>query len=742
MKKIELLAPAGNIECLKSAIKNGADAVYFSGKNFGARKYANNFSDEEIIDAIKLCHLYGVKAYITVNILIYEDELEECINYVRFLHQNNVDAIIVQDIGLISILRMKFPNLEVHASTQAHNHNKNGIELLKNMGVKRVVLAREMSLDEINSIDVDIEKEVFIHGALCVSYSGCCLFSSMNGNRSGNRGSCTGPCRLPYKLLENGKETLQDGAFPLSTRSLCTIDKIDKLIKSGIASLKIEGRMKSSEYVGYVTRLYRNKIDEYYKSNKVNVSEDEIINLKKLYNREFTNGFLFEKEFKNVMNIKTSNHIGTILGKVLDINKKYIKVKLYDTVYQTDAIRINDKGMILNKIYDEKGLLVSKVEKGNIALFDNKIDIKNAKEVRKTIDSNLVNQINNYEEKKIDVSLSFKAYEGYKISLEISDQTNTIIEYGCIAQKSIKKGMDYESIKKHIDRFGNTPFTASNINIDIKGDIFIPINELNDLRRRLVAKLIDVRENYHPSIFIENDIESDNYKRNIDNTVKINVLVRNEEQLRTAAELKVNNIYIDDIKLYEKYKHLDNTFYRTPRVNKSDIHYDRMLINDIGMLKYKKNANIVTDSYLNITNTASIRFLLQNNVKLICLSYENDFNNIKNLSKYSDKLETIVYGRPEVMIMKYCPIKMIANKDKEPCNLCYKNSYSLKDTSGNIYPIKTRGHITTIYHRDVITKIDDIPKYLQLGITNFRIDLTDESPIMIKKIIKEIRKYE
>ena len=199
----ELLSPAGNIECLKAAINNGADACYLGGKSFGARAFAGNFTNEELKEAVEYAHLYGVKIYITVNTIIYNNEVEEFIEYIKYLYQIGVDALIMQDIGMISLVRQTFPNFEIHASTQLHNHNNEGIKALKDLGVTRIVLDREMTLEQIENINVDIEKEVFIHGALCNSYSGCCLFSSLNGGRSGNRGECTQPCRLPYKLIKN-----------------------------------------------------------------------------------------------------------------------------------------------------------------------------------------------------------------------------------------------------------------------------------------------------------------------------------------------------------------------------------------------------------------------------------------------------------------------------------------------------------------------------------------------------------
>ena len=255
MKKVELLSPCGNYECLKAAIHNGADAVYLSGKNFGARKYADNFTNDEIIEAIKYSHLYGVKVYITVNTMIYETEVDSVIEYLKFLYINNVDAVIMQDIGIISKIRKILPDLEIHASTQCHNHNDEGLQLFKDLGITRVVLDREMSLDEIKKLKTNIELEVFVYGALCVCYSGCCLFSSMNGGRSANRGSCVGPCRLPYKFIEDNKYIKTNGDYLLSTKELNTIEHIKELIESGIDSFKIEGRMKSPFYVGFVTSI-------------------------------------------------------------------------------------------------------------------------------------------------------------------------------------------------------------------------------------------------------------------------------------------------------------------------------------------------------------------------------------------------------------------------------------------------------------------------------------------------------
>ena len=263
MKRIELLSPAGNMDSLVAAVQAGCDAVYLGGTLFGARAFAGNFNDEEIVNAIKYCHLYGVKVYVTTNILIYEREVETFLKYVEFLHKNNVDAILIQDLGMLDLVHKTFPNLECHASTQMHIHNLDGVIVANKLGCKRVVLARETPISLVKEIKekVDVDLEIFAHGALCVSYSGQCLFSSLIGNRSGNRGSCVGSCRLPYRIVDNHNKTLNSGDYPLSMKDLNTLEYLDELIEAGVTSLKIEGRMKSPEYVYTVTKLYRMAID-------------------------------------------------------------------------------------------------------------------------------------------------------------------------------------------------------------------------------------------------------------------------------------------------------------------------------------------------------------------------------------------------------------------------------------------------------------------------------------------------
>ena len=749
MKKVELLSPAGNMECLISAVQNGADAVYLGGKKFGARAFANNFDGEEMIKAIKYCHLYGVKIYVTVNTLVYDSETKEALEYVSFLHKNGVDALIVQDIGLIRRIRQIYPNLELHASTQCHNHSKDSILEMQKLGVKRVVLARELSLEEIKNIDVDIEKEVFVHGALCVSYSGCCLFSSMNGGRSGNRGECTGCCRLPYKLIKNGKELKTNGDYLLSTRSLCTITRIKELIESGITSFKIEGRMKSPEYTGYITRIYKEKIDDYYNKKNISVSSEEIDNIKKLYNRKLTLGYLFGEHGKALMNIETSNHIGLEIGKVIYVDSKIIKIKLDQDLYQEDGIRFgNDKGMIVNKLYDQKMRLVNKIEKGNIAVLDNKIGLDKKEIVRKTQDILLTRSLKNLPVRKVKVKMNLTAKIGKALTLEVNDGKNKVIKYGNIVEKAQNSPTTDEKIKIQVEKLGNTPFTCESLELQTDENIFIGIKDLNDLRRTCIDDLIAIRENYLPSKYLEKKEHIDkedknNYKNG---SLSINFLVTNEEQLKTVLKENVGNIYVEDYNLYLKYMTRENVYYKLNRLDDGKKNYDNknLLITELGALKYTKNNNVISDYFLNVTNTSTLEYLLENGVNKVTISPEKMLENIEAYKKYKDSVEVYIYGRVELMVMKYCPLNMLINDDDKKCSLCLsKDKYSLKDAKGNFYPIKSYPHLTHILHYKPINLTEEIRNLKMFNISNFRVELYDEQEKEIISIIKEIkRNYE
>lgn len=744
MKKIELLSPAGDFETLKMAINAHADAVYLSGKNYGARKFAKNFSNEELVDAVKYAHLYGVKIYVTINTIIYESEITDFLNYVLFLHEIGVDAVIMQDIGMIKLVREMLPNLEIHASTQCHVHNNEGLELLKSIGIKRAVLARELSIGEIEKLECDIEKEVFIHGALCLSYSGQCYFSKFHGGRSGNRGECAGVCRLPYQLLENNNIVKTEGNYLLSMRDLCTIDLIKDLIKIGVTSLKIEGRMKSPAYVYYVTKVYRTIIDNYYQNKETLIDETTINNLKVLFNREFTKGYLNNEYGSMVMNIKMPNHQGIHLGEVISYNKKKITIKLDDDVYQNDGIRFSNKeGMIINYLYDDKDNLINHAKKGSIIRLDNKININSKGLVFKTLDSHLINEINNAPDKKIPVSFKVKAKLGNKLEIEITDYANKVNVSLDIITSSINKPTTKKDIEVSLCRVGNTAFKIDNISIDMDDNIFIPISRLNEMRRVLCNKLEDIRSNNKKEV-IKKEIVYDRSK-----TVKTSYLivkVRNEAQLMYLIDKDVI-IVTDYYSLYKKYQYLNHIYYKVPRVTNKLLDYGELnyVVSNLGSLYKYKSDFLISSIYLNITNSYGIRYLQEMGVKLIGMSPEVEDDELENTilnyqKNYQDmpNVSVLVYGRIELMVTKFCHMNMNINRDKKICSLCKDNVYKLKSDS-SIYPVITNNCISYILDSKNINKLDRISYYKKIGVNNFIVSLYDEKPGEIDNILNDLR---
>lgn len=727
----ELLVPVGNMDSLKAAVMNGADAIYLGGKRFGARAFAGNFNDEEMISAIHFAHLYGVKIYVTVNTVVFESELEDVYNYCLFLHKTGVDALIVQDLGLMSLLKRRLPNLEIHASTQVHNVSESGLRILEDLNVKRVVFARELSLATIDSYKTSMEKEIFIHGALCVSYSGECLFSSVLLGRSGNRGECAQVCRLPYKLLENDQLVKTDSKYLLSTKELKTVSKFKEIMDSSVKSLKIEGRMKSPEYVACVTRLYRNLIDYYYGKDDLRISEYEE-DLKVIFNRQYTYGYLFNATNDEIINIHTSNHVGVHLGKVFKVTNKYIYIKLDSQLNQGDGIRINETndGMIVNFLYDESLKLTSVCK--NTAVIDNKIKASVGDSVNKTSDITVINKYRELPVRKVDIDVTFTHSEN-RATLEITDGINVVKKEADIVFPSKNISIKKEDIIKQLSKLGNTPFKIANISVGEFESKFINIKDLNAIRRNAVVELISIRENSKKEV-IEMDDNKETYENSLEEKLTLSVLVRDEEQLLKCLTY-FDRIYVIDRNLYNLYKDNPKIYYRGSRIyEKTNI--KNTLATELGEIY---DGAKISDYFLNITNHETLDYLSKY-ADINTLSIELEDDNIERIMKHNNyNVEMLLYSTFELMITKYCPVNKVANKDTV-CTKCMKNEYKLVDRNGSKYPIKTDvlNHLTHILDSKVTNNIEKLKYYYNLGIRNFRIELNSEDSKEIDDIIKNL----
>ena len=692
MKKPEILAPAGNMETLVAAISAGCDAVYLSGKKYGARAYAANFDDNELVEAVRYAHLYEVKVYVTVNTLIYEDEMNDLLDYVGFLHKNGVDALIIQDLGAMDLIRQTYPNLELHASTQMNIHSLNSVKLLEQFNIKRAVLSRELSIDEVRYIkeNTNMEIEIFVQGALCISYSGECLMSTLIGSRSGNRGTCAQCCRMRYDLIKDNK-VINEDKYVLSTKDLCTLNDIGKLVDIGIDSIKIEGRMKRKEYVYLTVSLYRKAIDSYIKTGKVNITDKDLKDLKKIFNREFTKGFLFNEGNDNFTNPKRPNHQGIPIGKVIEIKDKYFKIKLSDDLNLKDGIRIKDDdiGFNVTKMFKEDKSIES-AHKGDIVKIYNRIE--NLSEVLKTTDYKQLQEINKLINKKrrlpLDIFVEAKIGRPLKMTFKYKDSIINIE-----GEKQLEKAKNSfatkEGIINQVDKLKDTVYYLKNIEIDLDNNVFIPVIFINELRRQAIEKLNKKR------LEIKEVIKG-TYNKKLKDYPKTN------EKTILIDSNDIPNGYDEIYNL----KDIENTTLKLNRivVNHKEIN-KRVLVSELGSVyKYK---DVETDFGLNVTNSYTVAFLHSLGVNKITLSYELSYNQIKYIvdayhKRYNKhpNLEVIIKGYPEAMVCKY-----------------RLNADYLKDRFNNKFKIKIRDNYMYIYN---YKKIDLKEDYYKIGINSLR----------------------
>lgn len=731
-KKIELLVPCGNKEAFYAAIKNGADAVYLGGKHFGARAFANNFDHEELIEVVKYAHLYGVKVYVTMNTMLLEDEIEPALKEATFLHEIGVDALIVQDLGFVHECRKLLPNLELHASTQMHIHNLQGAKFAKKLGLSRVVLARETTIDNIKNIaNEDIEIEVFVHGALCISYSGQCLMSSVLFNRSGNRGMCAQCCRLQYRLFDKTDNRFigLDNEYLLSPKDLNTIEYIKDLIEAGVTSLKIEGRMKRPEYVALVTRLYRMAIDAYYNDEDFIINDSIVENLKLLFNRGFTKGHIFNADSKEIYNHYRPNHQGIEVGKVINSHHKQIFIKTNKAINQGDGLRIiddkNEYGIIANKIY-KNGLLVNRANPNDTIAIDYPEFINNNSIVLKTTDIKLHDEINKLDfYRKIKVDIIFEAKIDSPLKIILNDGINKVEKHSDFIIEAAKKApISKEKLIENISKINDTAFVIGDIDGDIE-NIFIPIKEINETRRKAFELLKNIRENSKKEVIISDRmpidlkmIEDQKYIFEISNQAHFDYLSK-YSQIKLVTndyDLAITN----DI-TYIQNNINENSFYPT---------YSNIMIGEFGGLSQK---DFYTYYSFNVANSYAVESLLNLGAKGICLSSElNDIQIEHLISRFYKRYHFIpnvynyTYGRRNLMYIKRSFLDVYKN------DIDVNHSFDLVDTKLRHFPL--------VYSNNNILRVLDesiFENYNDYGIGKF-IYLKDENNKDIQDILKSL----
>ena len=789
LKTPELLAPAGNMESLIAAVENGADAVYLGVKDFSARAYAGNFTMEEFREAIDFAHLRDVKVYVTMNTLIKDSEMEKALEIMYTLNELGADAIIVQDMGLLEIAREKVPSLPVHASTQMTIHNTGGVLSLKKMGVKRIVLARELSLEEIAGIkkDTGAEIEAFVHGALCICYSGQCLMSSMIGGRSGNRGHCAQPCRKQYRLLRNGKEIKTEGSYLLSPKDLNTTEILPELIRAGIDSFKIEGRMKRPEYVAGVVRIYRRLIDRFVEDpDNYSVTKEEKTELEQLFNREFTTGYFEGDPATDLMSRERPHNQGIMVGEVTGYNNKFkrMEIRLIGALEVGDGIGFegkNDSGTIIRGIYIG-GSLEKKANKGDVININFDQPPKNGTVVFRTLDDTLMKELQaSYSSpapiRKIPVAIALKAHIGEKLELSLSDNENnrSTVVSDYIVERSQKRPTTEDNVRKQLAKTGNTVFETREIDIDIPDDAFIPIKELNNVRTRATDELEKVRiDKWRRPAHTRSDDEAEvaeeqpeavdkgNRKRTL-----LSVSVNSPEAFFSALKSGADIVYID-----AQLKELQNKIWETAIALAAEkniplyLHtpviikdaeikkikekiefakvpgFEGVVAANIASLEIARNCGlkIVTDSSLNVFNRHSLHVFTEMGADTITLSTEMNLGQITEIAKYGD-CEYIVHGQIQIMESEHCLIGgLLGQEDENGLNCgskCKSGSFEIVDEKGFEFPIKTDSECRThIFNSRELCLLDDIPQLIRAGVSRIRIDtryMDDERVSMVTR---------
>lgn len=763
MEKVEILAPAGSMESLVAAINKGADAVYLGGNKFSARAYASNFDNDNMLKAVDYAHSYDVKIYVTLNTILKENEIEEAVRYVGYLYEIGVDALIIQDLGLLKRIKEDFPLMEVHASTQMTIHNGEAAVYFKDKGFHRIVLSREMTLEEIKYIskDLGIETEMFVHGAICVAYSGQCLMSSMIGGRSGNRGRCAQPCRMEYTL--RGEKSGETKGHLLSPKDMCTIEDVEDIVETGVYSLKIEGRMKRAEYVAGVVDNYKKAVNKVLYNKKYDEQAGKR-QLLQLFNRSgFTNAYLKKNTGKDMMSFNSPKNSGISLGVV----DKSGDIVIKEDLAVGDGIRYRDKGFTLSKIVHNGNEVKSAKRGDKVKLYP--IDYKKGDELFKSLNKQLFDELEEYLKpytKKIPLNAVVNFAVDKPVAIKINYKGNDYEVLGEVVQKAEKRPLDQERIKEALKKSGEVAFKIENIEFENFEDGFMRVSDLNNLRRDIIEKITkEVCRSYRR----KRPAKGDKSKVSSEKTnVEIICSCITKEQVEALIEMKIENIAVDLfsreknsvkkkdlLELAEKYK--DNNFYvKTSTIVKGEFnkvvntieevssYIKGIITSNVGIIsKFKDKLYIIGDYKLNIVNSQSLAFY-QEDVDVPTLSLELNRGEIKSLMKNANgNAAMVVYGKPELMISEYCPIGSTfggRNKDSGCNGICSKDKFKLIDRVNEELRV-----MTDLYCRSYILNpvplniIDEIEELKGFGITTFRFDFRDETYKEVKNVISILK---
>ncbi|MEA3199950.1 MAG: family peptidase [Thermoplasmata archaeon] len=791
-KRVELLAPAGSFEALVAAVENGADAVYLAGQHFGARKFAKNFTDEELRAGIDFAHVRGVKVFVTVNTLVFNDEFADLVPFLATIREAGADAVIVQDLGIMRILRDLFPDLPLHISTQATVHNSKGVKWLEDLGAERAILAREMTLKDITQMKQKsgAELETFVHGALCYCYSGQCLMSSVIGERSGNRGACAYTCRLPYDMTANGEVMPEvEQKHVLSSKDLNQIESIPQLIESGVTSFKIEGRMKRPEYVAVVTRAYRTAIERYY-AGDFHITAAEHKAVMAVFNREFTPGYLEGKEKWAFTSWDTDGNRGTPLGEVVASGRGFVTVKLFDALHVKDGISVihaPHEGSQRDEAPEEYGFTVTQIDFGGRWITEATpgmtVTLKGfapsgpGDKVYKTADHETLETARATFQgpplRRVGVALRATLEVGKPIRVELRDTERdvTATHEGFVVQPARKAPLAETTVREHVTKLSETPFDADTVEVRVAPNAFVPLGELNEARRGAVAALEKaIAERYHraplaapaPPTF-----PTAQRRRALSLAVNCWGL----DNVRAALEGGARTIYYTGLKvggLQPKWDplveaaalaeaHGAKLWIASGMIQKDwEVEALRDAVREIraspafagvlagnhGACQVAKEEGVpfVADWPINVYNSVTTNFLTQHGAARITLSPELTLEQMADVARHTEApLEALVHGRLTLMTSEYCSIGH-ATACQMPGGTwapCHETAYSLQDRTGARFPLATDGACRMyILNAVELAMLNRLPDLAAAGLDVLRIESIGTAPDALREQVR------
>ncbi len=796
---LELLAPAGSYEAFKAAVENGADAVYLGGKSFSARASAANFDIEDLQKAVRYAHERQVKVYVTVNILIADQEFQELLDYLYALHEISVDAVILQDIGVAELIQTILPEMETHASTQMTVNTTWGVQHLEALGFCRVVLARETSADEMKMIaaKTPLDIEVFVHGALCIGYSGQCLMSSFIGGRSGNRGTCAQPCRMTYQLMNEEKENLlvqkKPGDHLLSPRDLNLAEELAELKQIGICSLKVEGRMKRPEYVATVIRLYRqalNRIEDRTEGSPL-LTKEEHQELLQVFNRDFTSGYFRDNLGAELMSYSRPNNRGTRLGRVARLDAGRLSLKLEAALHSGDGIEFwtgrGREGVTIGKIWKEETEVTEGLqgETVQIEFFGN---AQQGDRVFKTNDALLMEKARvsfqeGREQRKRPLTIRLSGHVGEKLRMDVMERERQVAVYSVgVAQVALKRPLTWDYAFQQLGRLGTTPFWLDKLELDVDEGIMLPVSDLNEMRRLAVEELLQVtprpkvdRHKYGQRIerWKQRQAEERAGSETIRNVnPQISVAVSDPATLQAAIQAGAKRVLIggehwrsrrgfslEELRTsFESCRKLGiDCAWRLPRVLNqtqstnllSDLKQaagwtkkPKLMVSNLGELEIMRAVDVnwpyEVDYSLNVFNEASLAYFLRQGAKGVTLSPELHHEQLAHLAKWPG-VELLAFGDLEMMVSEYCPVgATLGGKTGQRCaGTCVQEQHYLRDRMRYDFPIETdqecRMHLFNV---KILNLYEELAQIKRMGISTIRLQLTRQTPGQVQRIVR------